>query len=250
MLRSLKDFVQYAVEADDGNIGYVDNFYFNDEHWTIRYIIVETARFLFGKKVLISPRLVKDEPDWENHQFEIDLTKEQIKNSPDIDLARPVSREKEIELAQYYQWPMYWNDYTEPFLPYYVSFLHTREVSEETNEPDSQNENHLRSLKEILNYHVNAINGDIGQISDVIVDDIHWKIQFFAVNIKDYHPGKKVLISPSWINKIDWNSSSIFLDHSITEIIESFEYTPSEPVNLKLEKTFYDYYGRPSRPLS
>jgi hypothetical protein len=95
-----------SVWATDGEFGKVDEFYFDDETWTIRYLIVKTGGWLFGRKVLIFPTALK-EPDWENEIFPVNLTKKQIKNNPDIDTERIVSRQQETELYSNYGWPYY-----------------------------------------------------------------------------------------------------------------------------------------------
>ena len=53
MMRKVKDLRGYAIRATDGVIGRVDDFYFDDEHWGIRYLVVDTGTWLSGRKVLI-----------------------------------------------------------------------------------------------------------------------------------------------------------------------------------------------------
>src|SRR5687767_2340606 len=55
MLRNIKDLRGYVIRAIDGTIGKVDDFYFDDEDWGIRYLVVDTGSWLSGRKVLISP---------------------------------------------------------------------------------------------------------------------------------------------------------------------------------------------------
>ena len=109
MKRSLNSLVVFAIGATDGEIGKVKEFYFDDETWTIRYLIVETGNWLFGRKILISPQSLLI-PDWERRIFAADLTKEQITDSPDIDTQKPVSRQQEIKLQYHYLQSSYWGD--------------------------------------------------------------------------------------------------------------------------------------------
>ena len=55
MLRSAKQMFGYAIEARDGRIGKVEDFYFDDTAWRVRYLIGETGGWLTRKAVLISP---------------------------------------------------------------------------------------------------------------------------------------------------------------------------------------------------
>ncbi|MBN1992099.1 MAG: PRC-barrel domain-containing protein, partial [Anaerolineae bacterium] len=108
MLRSVKELKNYTLQAKDGEVGLVVDLYFDDDQWTVRYLVVDTGKWLPGRRVLVN-RLALGRPDWQSHVFPVDLTKEQVKNSPDIDLAQPVSRQAEIDLVQHYQWPIYWS---------------------------------------------------------------------------------------------------------------------------------------------
>src|SRR5882762_2158057 len=106
MRRNIKSLAGFQVVASDGEFGKVDDFYFDDETWTIRYLVVKTGGWLFGRNVLISPAALK-EPDWKNEKLPVNLTQEQIKNSPDIDTEKTVSRQQEIELYSHFGWPYY-----------------------------------------------------------------------------------------------------------------------------------------------
>jgi sporulation protein YlmC with PRC-barrel domain len=55
MLRNIKDLIGFRIAAKDGEIGKVKDFYFDDETWTIRYLIVKTGDWLSTREVLISP---------------------------------------------------------------------------------------------------------------------------------------------------------------------------------------------------
>ncbi len=107
MIRRVDNLIGFTIGGTDGDIGNVKDFYFDDKTWTIRYIIVETGSWLFGRKVLLSPQAVTTS-DWEKELFKVNLTMEQIKNSPNIDTEKPVSRQHERELYGYYPWGGYY----------------------------------------------------------------------------------------------------------------------------------------------
>src|SRR5947209_1690291 len=97
-----------TIDALDGEIGSVHDLYFDEQTWSLRYLVVDTGRWLPGRKVLVAlESIVKP---W-HHQPEIavELTTEQIRSSPDIDTARPVSRVAEELLHRHYQWTPYWD---------------------------------------------------------------------------------------------------------------------------------------------
>ena len=107
MLRTMNDLEGYAIRATDGTIGHVKDFYFDDETWVIRYLVVDTGTWLSSRKVLISPVAI-GHPNWAEKVLPVSITKEQVKNSPDIDTEKPVSRQHEIRYLGYYGYPYYW----------------------------------------------------------------------------------------------------------------------------------------------
>lgn len=107
MLRSVNDLEGYAIEASDGKVGKVIEFYFDDEKWTVRYLVADTGGWLTGRKVLISPSALGD-IDWDSRQLHVDMPKKRVENSPDIDTDKPVSRQHERAYYDYYSYPYYW----------------------------------------------------------------------------------------------------------------------------------------------
>jgi hypothetical protein len=113
MLRSLTEIDGYTIlDLSNEKVGYVNDFYFDDAAWVIRYLVVDTGVWLPGRQVLISP-VALEQPDWGSGvSLPVRLTKQQIEASPPIATDKPVSRQKEVKLADYYRWPAYWNAVT------------------------------------------------------------------------------------------------------------------------------------------
>ena len=108
MLRNTKDIENCVIGATDGIIGHVKDLYFDDEAWVIRYLVVDTGPWLSSRKVLISPIAISS-PNWTEEILPVSITKEQVKNSPDIDTDKPVSRQHENAYMGYYGYPYYWD---------------------------------------------------------------------------------------------------------------------------------------------
>jgi hypothetical protein len=106
MLRSMSDLEDYAIQATDGPIGRIRDFYFDDAAWVIRYLVVESGGWLSSRKVLISPIAI-GRPNWTDKILPVSITKQQVRNSPDIDADKPVSRQHEIEYFEYYNYPQW-----------------------------------------------------------------------------------------------------------------------------------------------
>ena len=86
----------------------MDDFYFDDKSWTIRYLVADTGNWLLGRKVLLSPIAV-GKADFSGERFNVKLTKKQVEESPSIDTDKPVSRQHEAYYHDYYGYPYYWS---------------------------------------------------------------------------------------------------------------------------------------------
>jgi hypothetical protein len=106
-LRSVKEVTGYHIEADDGEIGHVEDFIADEEDWTIRYIVVDTRNWLPGKKVLIAPWMIRSVRRDES-KVHLDMTRDQVQAAPEYDPSTPVNREYESRLYDYYGRPVYW----------------------------------------------------------------------------------------------------------------------------------------------
>jgi len=251
MKRSIKSLTGYGMRETDGDIGKVVDFYFDDISWTIRYLIVKTGNWLSERKVLISPQSLQ-QPDWENKEFPVNLTQEQIKNSPDIDTDKPVSRQHEEQLHTYYPWEEYWGNesaHGAGIFGQMPSELYYSDVSQpaEISNPGQQgnNDEHLHSTESIEGYKIHAIDGEIGKVVDYIVDDVTWKLKFFVVETGSWLGSKKILLSTQWIREVNWENSTVIVNISTDAVKNSPEFDPSQPVNEADEHQLFDYYGRP-----
>ncbi len=249
MKHNVRSLIGFTLGATDGEIGKVKEFYFDDETWTIRYLIVDTGNWLSGRVVLISPDSITT-PDWENRIFPVNLTKEQVKNSPDINSDLPVSRQEEIKLHAYYPWVAYWGGgyygggngpLTSGSDPLAIG-MPFDEFTKKSAQEDEDADKHLRSTKNVTGYKINATDGEIGDVEDFILSEDNWKIDFLLVDTGTWLPGKKVLISPKLIDKIEWESATVSVETSIVFIQSSPEYDPSQLINVVNETQLHDHY--------
>jgi hypothetical protein len=220
MLRSLRDLFGSTILATGGEIGKVHDFYFDDEHWTVRYMVADTGGWLLGRLVLLSP-VALGEPDWSGRTFPVSLTRQQIEESPSVESDRPVSRQHQIELHGYYGWPMYWGGgistlgnigmYPEPAVQRELHKGEKPAVGEE-GIGQTQDDPHLRSTREVTEYHIQAVDGGVGHVQDFIVDDEDWAIRYILVDTRNWLPGKNVLISPQSIAQVSWEDHKVYVN--------------------------------------
>ena len=261
MLHSIQEMNGYTIQASDGEIGTVDQFLFDDQQWTIRYLVVDTGGWLSGRRVLISPISVKA-ANWNEQVIGLSLTKQQVEQSPGIYQDLPVSRHKEAELAQYYGYQPYWGGvgywgaglypgpllYASPAVPNPATAPAVPAGTTTRQDADTQEraDPHLRSTREVSGYTIQARDGEIGQVDDFLVDDETWVLRYLVIDTGGWWSGKKVLIAPDWIRAISWERSGVQVDLLRERIKQAPEFDPYKPVSRDYEQRLYEYYEQPT----
>ena len=241
MLIKAKTLQGYKLQSLDGDIGKVREFYFDDTYWTIRYLVADTGNWLTGRQVLIAPYALGAVSEDEQY-LSIELTRKQIEESPDLTTDKPVSKQFENAYYGYYGWPTYWDG---PYLwGSYPAIPHDRKDwlrkadQAETWDPT------LRSTKAVTGYHIHATDGEIGHVEDFIIDDETWAIRYLVIDTRNWWPGKKILVSPEWIEQINWSAAKVIVNLSRESIKQAPEYVESTPLSRDYETQLHGHYQR------
>lgn len=237
MLHNVGDLRGYAIRATDGVIGAVDDLYFDDEDWAVRYLIVDTGSWLAGRRVLISP-LAIGHPNWSGRELPVALTKEQVQYSPDIDTQKPVSRQHEASYYGYYEYPRYWAgarllDAAPP-----AGGAKTQAATDESDEC------HLRSYRAVIRSRIHATDGEMGHVTDMLVDDDAWAIRYLIVNTGHWWAGHHVVIAPQWITSVSWAEGTVSTDLSREAVRHAPPYDLAVQLSRQQEQSTYEHYGR------
>ena len=241
MLVKVKTLTGYTLDSLDGEIGKVNEFYFDDKHWTVRYMVADTGNWLSGRLVLISPYALVDVNKEERH-VAVNLTKKQIENSPSLDSDKPVSRQEEEVYNNYYSWPLYWNGPN--VWGAYPNLERDREKWTKAARSEQGWDAHLRSTGEVNGYHIQGTEGEIGHVEDFIIDDATWSIRYLVIDTRNWWPGKKVLVSTQWVDGVSWTESKVFVNLSLESIRQSPEYTDDALLTRDYETRLHQHYQR------
>jgi sporulation protein YlmC with PRC-barrel domain len=260
MLRSTKDLEGYAIEATDGMIGEVKDVYFDDEKWVVRYLIVETGSWLASRKVLISPIAI-GKADWAARVLAVSITKDQVRNSPDIDTDKPVSRQHEMQYLNYYSYPYYWGGanfwgnstypgamltgvgYAGSGAEFLVAQAARGRADAET-EGRQKGDPHLRSGNAVMNYHIEATDGGMGKVKSLLIDEETWAVRYLVVDTSNWWLGQQVIIAPQWIQAIGWPDATIDVKVTRQAVKDAPRYDPSAPLSRDHEMSLHQHYGR------
>lgn len=252
MLHSAKELFGLSVAGTDGELGTIDDLYFDDAQWTVRYLVVNTGGWMTGRDVLI-PIHSLQAVDWAEETLRLGLTRQQIKESPGIDTAKPVSRQHETDLYNHYGYPYYW---TGPYLWGATSFptIVEAEPFGDMNRPEEiarveqhreHQDPHLRSIKEVIGYAIEATDDKVGHIEDMMIDDREWSVRLIAVDTDHWWPDKSVLLAPQRIHGISWSDSRVQVDLNRNEVENCEEYDPANPPPLGPKYDLFRRFGMP-----
>jgi hypothetical protein len=226
MLLSTLALKEYRIEAQDGDIGSADTFYYEDRQWLIRYIVCDATR-VFKRYALIPPLALSRTDDC-NKVLCVDASMETIKNSPHVNVARPISRDHQHILDRYYSWHITTpNELSEPFFE--VPFVDTS----------------VHSGQETLGCRLKAREGELATVDDFIIDDDSWSLRYLVLQAGLWLPGKKFLLDPRWIDEISWSEKRLFAEVSAEKIRSSPEYETGTVISPEYERSVQEHFGQP-----
>jgi len=257
MLNAISLLKGFEVQTKDGGLGTVSDFLFDDSTWKVRWLVVDTGRWLTGRKVLVHPSAVVS-AEYEQRELNVALTKAQVKASPDILSDRPVSQQVQDDLYGYYGWDPLWGGgmfgggmyggmgaMASPLSP--TAYFGTATVQESGRGDTGRDagDPHLRSIAEVTGYHVEAIDGAIGHVQDFLIDNASWGVRYLVVDTSNWWVGQHVLISPYAVKSVAWSERHVLLDLTREKIKSSPSWNPSNVVDGKFERRLHSHYDWP-----
>lgn len=234
MLRQIRPLRTYRLHATDGDIGHLEQFYFDDRDWKIKYFVVDIGTWLHGKKVLMSPSAIIG-VDASTRTINAAFNKQQVQGSDDVGTHKPEGLEQPHDYSLYLG------------LPYYLR-LHALSDSDHeavvgrADDPEHAYDEHLRSSKMVSRYHVMAVDGEIGQIEDGIVDDQTWTIKYVVATVSNWWSAKKVLVPTEWILWISAAESNVYVSLTRDNIATAPYFDPEKPLTGDLEIALHNHY--------
>ena len=209
MLYALNKMTGMTIVASDGEVGKIEDIYFDDHSWITRYLVVDTGGSTSGYKVLLAFASI-GAINWETHRVRIDLSRQSVRDSPTADSDKPISGVPAPERNGVLRDP------------------------------------HLRSATGMTGYHVMATDEPIGHGQSFLLDDDTLAIRYLAVDTQNWRPGKHVVIPPQWIKGVDWVERIVNMDVRENTVKSAPEYDPALNFSRTQEATLYAHYLRPS----
>jgi sporulation protein YlmC with PRC-barrel domain len=169
-----------AVKASDGEVGTVQELYFDNQQWRVKYLAVKTTSPGPDAVVLIAPSAVRT--PWTTAAVPVALTRDEVsRSSPSV-------------------------------LP---------------------SDRHLMSSDDLNGFHIEATDGEIGHVDDVLVDEDNWNIRYIVLDTSNWIGGRSVVISPRVLKGIDQPDRIVHVDVARDDVrrspeLDSIEIGPAE----------------------
>ncbi|MBD3232285.1 MAG: hypothetical protein GF315_01030 [candidate division Zixibacteria bacterium] len=221
MFKHTNKILDKSVKAIDGNIGFIRELYFDINDLILRYLLVDMENWLTDRKILITPESFRS-INWDQGEITINLKRADIENSPIIRLDEPVTRAHEKQLREFYKFPFYWSS-----------------------QDEVETGSYLISEEEFRMVDVQLIDGKLGKVQDVIVDDDTWKIKFIIVDADAIEVGRRTPIPSDWLDRIDHEANTVYVDLKMENVETAPQFPVEEYEDERNIKALYDYYSRP-----
>lgn len=256
---TFKHLKHHAIHAADGLIGHVRDVYFDDHSWVVRYLVVDTGSWLPGRKVLISPISVAS-VNAKDRVLMLSITRQQVEDSPDIDIDKPISRQHERSLLGHYGYPYYWgtgglwatgslpsvllnaNELGTAVPAHRADIKRVLETGEAGSDPDA--DTHLRSCEAVTGYRIEAADGHMGQAKDFLVEESTWAIRYLVVNTSEWWSGHDVLVAVRWIDSVRWMDNAVTVSLTCQAVKDSPAYDPERNLDRDQEAALFEHHGR------
>jgi hypothetical protein len=240
VLRGLKGLIGYTLEAKDGRVGTVSDFYFEMKNWHVPYLVADTGVLMPGRKVLIETGGLLA-PQWKAECFPLDCTKGEILERPGLEDVEIAPENVQPEAAAMVHWAPMDVPQAGMLLPVTLPKRHRAPQGDGAE---------LYSFRELLGYRVRAADALFGRLDDLVFDDEEFALRLAVVDTGTWFGGRRVYIPSTRVAGIHADMKEIHIPLArevITQaptLEDDPEFDPAKPVRMEVEQMLYDYYGR------
>ena len=251
MLRSIESLKGCMINATDGEIGRVEKVIFDDTAWQMRFFIVATGRWMERRHALISTDLVRG-IDAITLSICVDLTCQQVKETPDVDAGKQVSRKDEAEYLHYFGYPRSRSarratgmkqtpEFSRPSMSAVSSHVRAQLARYGAN---LHEKGRLHAASAVIGYDFEAIDGAIGHVSGFIFDDESWTVRYLSIRTRSWwSSGREVLVPTSMVRLIDWYESTVTTELTFEAIEKVPSFHREIILGREVEAAVYAAYG-------
>jgi len=193
-----------SVDASDGRLGNIIDFLFDDQRWHVGHLVLNAGRWLRRRRVTLPYDTIVMK-DWsDRHVFIEGLTRQQIRISPATETRVPISLHESLAEVTIMDWDTYLVNTTFTDHPWQIS-----------------DDPHIHNTRDVVGYHVQGSDGPIGYVSDFVINDESWSVSDLVVNMRNWLPGRQILIPTAHIEEVRGANRSMRISLSRKSIRET-----------------------------
>ncbi len=240
MLFNANNLVGCEILSVDGSAGSVKDILFDNTNWTCRYLVVETSSWFAGRTVVLSFEEIEDINE-ANRQIKVRVTKQALEQYPDESTRNSISMEAEIIIGKYWMWTTGSVNR--------ISRSMGRDIAQEASLLEKQTAekmvgSHLRSFREVKGYHIEAPDGDIGHLYELILSNNDWKVCYLVVNTGSWFFDRTLLVPSTSLDTIRWADRKVHVSIIRDTIKNCPVYDAQTEITREYEQLVHDYYGQ------
>lgn len=246
MLIRAKELKTFTIDATDGEIGQVLDFYFDEDRWTVRYIVVDSGAWFSASTLLVSPAAIFS-IDSPGRYINTSLSRLEVKNSPTFDRRLPLLRHSEIAYHDYFHYAYYWagpNLWGSAANPSEIRNVAAAQGGITASFAHATEHTHVHSAESVNGFQIAAVDSDVGYIKDFLLDDETWAIRYLIIDTGNWWPGKQIMLAPQWATEVRWAERRVYVDLALEDIKNSPEFYESGLIDRAYEQRLHNYYGR------
>lgn len=209
MMLPFSKLKRFELNAFDGRIGQARDFYVTDKNWTVRYLIARFGSWLSEHRVLL-PVYFVDRIQSPENAIAVALTKLQVRHAAPVESKRLVSKQHRLDVRLKFR-----------ELAGSVLRVALRQDADSyaafKNNPPARREDgedcHLNSCEELTaGYTLSAVDGRVGSIADLIIDDHEWRVRYLVVETGVLFSRKLILVPARLVHTISFAKHEILFN--------------------------------------
>jgi hypothetical protein len=235
------DLKSYRLIAADGEVGSINDIFFEPDGWQVRYLLVDTGRWLDRRKILVSPIAIGMIHE-QDKSIDIELTKWQLASSPDITDSANITREYEERYFRHFNWTPYWQA-ADGKAELFFGLNGKSSPADAAATPGKDRGNNLHSESELKAFNIASRDSTVGVVKQLVIDSYYWLVRYLLVDSRNWLSSDRVLLSPEWLYEVDWAGSNVSVDLDRDIIKSAPSYDQVRSITRDYEKALFKHYG-------
>jgi hypothetical protein len=231
------DLWKFSLSTVDGTVGRVHDLQMDDRRWMVSDIVVGVGHWLTDWPVIVRPASVV-RIDETRRSLRLALTSDEVAHAPGLATHPSVSLQHHVPPSEYLGLPLMVGELEAMDHGFAVALL-------ESGQGLARADRHLRSMRELTHYRIEADGETAGLVEDWILDPGDWSVRYVVVRVPVGSSRRHVLLSVEWLGPISWTARAVYAGLTADTITYAPDYRPGRLPDLDYEARLAGWYREP-----